>query len=742
MGTILYKMCFFYLSLSAPEIVPSREDIERYKSLSQKLYDVLEYIGVSKDVRQTVTGTAKLTEVLMSITNLPDARFYVFGSAYEGSSTIYMGSDKDYAHVFSVLPPVVCNTDCISDMSYAWGVLLMLDDKFPGYAKLQLIDDGQIPFKKNKADVYKTTPSGAKIDRDFEVQPDSQNKLCITFNFRAERFGDRVVAQHGPALQINGKADYVVALQSDAWPQVATEWLSRRREYGWPSSDLLQKVKTYGFIVVQAFHPESDEKHLQWRISFSRQERCFVVNFNDVQMKCYVFLKVIKNKINKEIGEETLTSYHCKTCMFYMLETTSNRLWIPEHFVSCLLMCLKQIRSWVMNGNLPNYFIPGENMLDRITNKDLLKPLAEMIENVITSDLEKLIPTLFTVGLGHDIYNSLAEEDKHAMDTKLPQCIRWTYKTSQKLAITNLLANTRNRILVELYSSNMEQFTENIMNLMRMLSRTNTISDHTEAETTAAKSLIMPFLELALLTNTVVKQLSGGNDEARKTLQSSQWDTLEFTGISKLKQAAILLAVCENSASLHTLLKVSEHYWGAFCFCDPRHRVVPNDYTELNITEYLLEKTVVLEEAVLVLFKHKLALCVSFLPTEQLITPLAIKYEMLRAFGVPIEHRNITYYYWFDWGMVDGTFLEVFLGYLNFIALGQTSAARQSVKTMILLLNEGPICHRETCLNLLGWIHMEKGNVGLAVQCFAKSLKERPRYNAACWHFCFLICSE
>ena len=309
-----------------------------------------------------------------------------------------------------------------------------------------------------------------------------------------------------------------------------------------------------------------------------------------------------------------------------------------------------------------------------------------------------------------------------------------TFSSGFTVRITNLLAISRNRILMENYSSNMEQFTDNIMILMRMLSRTNTISGHTEAETTTAKSLIMPFLELALLTNTVVKQLSGGNDEVRKTLESSQWDTLESTGISKLKQAAISLALSDNNASLHALLQVAQRYGAALCLCDPRHLVAPNGFTDLNITEY------VLEEEVAVLFKHKLALCVSFLPTEQLITPLTIKYEMLRAFGVPIEHRDMIIYYWFDWGIVDGTFLTLLLAYLNHVPLDHTSTARKCVKRMILLLNKGPISHRETCLNLLGWIHREKGNIGLAVQCFAKSLKERPRFNAACWHYCFLIC--
>ena len=104
------------------------------------------------------------------------------------------------------------------------------------------------------------------------------------------------------------------------------------------------------------------------------------------------------------------------------------------------------------------------------------------------------------------------------------------------------------------------------------------------------------------------------------------------------------------------------------------------------------------------------------------------------AFG----DREMDNYFWLDWGMVNGRFLTVFLSYLNYKALGKESDA--NVKKMIVLLNKKTVSHRETCLHLLGWVHRERGEVGRAVQCFTKSLEERPDFNAAHWHLCFLIC--
>lgn len=86
-------------------------------------------------------------------------------------------------------------------------------------------------------------------------------------------------------------------------------------------------MQCLGFLVVSASHPESDEKEFQCRISFPEQERLLVTQFNSVQLMCYILLKIIKNEVvKKKIKEDTLTTYHCKTCMLYMLETTPREL--------------------------------------------------------------------------------------------------------------------------------------------------------------------------------------------------------------------------------------------------------------------------------------------------------------------------------------------------------------------------------------------------------------------------------
>ena len=136
--------------------------------------------------------------------------------------------------------------------------------------------------------------------------------------------------------------------------------------------------------------------------------------------------------------------------------------------------------------------------------------------------------------------------------------------------------------------------------------------------------------------------------------------------------------------------------------------------------------------------------CVHFFLHEQQITPVALNYEMLRTY-VPSMYqlgKNIPlpfFYEWYEWGVVDGHFLQRLLQYLNRTALGQKSHATKNVKIMIKLLNSKTVCHRETCLNILGYVHRERGEINRALQCFQLSLQTDRVCNAAFWHMCFLI---
>ena len=366
--------------------------MKHHKSLSLDLFDVTGNLGATIESRNITTEAAISTEILCTIAVSPGS-VYAFGSRYEGTSIKGLLPDDDHALIRPEMPVITDIANCLSSNSY-----LLVPDEQPGYVRLQLVHNGDVQWERCpdlELDVY------------HHLSVDMNNRVCLIQNSEGLPLLTEIHRKEGPAIHLDAvkgriASDIVVALLCTEWPECAREWLSRTRIYGWPSKELIKQCKSLGFIVVSACHPASDEKQFQWRISFSHQERLLVTQFNSVQLKCYILLKIIKKElIQQYIKEDTLTSYHLKTCMLYILENTPSELWVPENLVGCLIMCLQQIRLWIRDEKIPNYLIPEENMLDRITKPELRRKLAARIDWILNCDIRDVLCNLQTSDIGY-----------------------------------------------------------------------------------------------------------------------------------------------------------------------------------------------------------------------------------------------------------------------------------------------------------------------------------------------------
>ncbi|KAJ8311720.1 hypothetical protein KUTeg_011075 [Tegillarca granosa] len=174
---------------------------------------------------------------------------------------------------------------------------------------------------------------------------------------------------HGPCssfqLQLKLENDILVCLHCKTWPQIALEWINRRRHYGWPSSDLIQNIVQDGYFLVPIGNPNSQDSHLQWRISFSLAEKKLVYSFNPTQFLCYGLLKLfLKHAINSnEQVKDLLCSYFLKTSLFYCIEE-ENIVWNQENFLHCFWTCIRRLLKWILDEYCPNYFIKENNMFE------------------------------------------------------------------------------------------------------------------------------------------------------------------------------------------------------------------------------------------------------------------------------------------------------------------------------------------------------------------------------------------
>ena len=709
--------------------------MKHHRSLSLALFSAMEDLGATIENRNINMETAISREILNTIAVAPLSQ-YVFGSAYEGTSTKGLQPDIDVAVILPDMPVITDIANCPSYNSY-----LLVPDKQPGYVRLQLVHNGDVQWER--------CPE-LKLHTYHHLSVDINRRVCLVQNSGSEGLTlTELHRKEGPAIHIDAKkgiasSDFVYALSCSDWPECARKWLSRRRIYGWPSKELIKQCKSLGFIVVSACHPASDEKQFQWRISFSHQERLLVTQFNSVQLKCYILLKIIKKELIKQyIKEDTLTSYHLKTCILHIMENTPRELWVPENLVGCLIMCLRQIHLWIRDEKIPNYFIPGENMLDRITKPELRQKLAARIDWILNCDIGDVLCNLQTDNIGFYLRTfPIRRRDPLLRLFVRVESLRdlLIYTSRAHFQITfRCVYQPYIKCLRDDRDSRIKHMKEALVHRISYLSGNRRITIHTEEETQRAVSVILTFLHLSLLSCDIVQRKVKPTEAVQYILKDNAWSRADpIYSSAKLKQASALLMLGYQQLSLDVLSSFTITEKLCLCHCyHPKIIYCPDLDLLVQATQDRQDITTI------ELLRDYIQPCVHFFPHEQQITPVAINYEMIRSYVTPFKLLQEQFFRpeWYVWGVVDGHFLKLFLLYLNHRALGQNSQATVDVKKMIrLLLNSKTVCHRETCLNLLGYVHKDRGEINRAVQCFIKSLETNPLCNAAYWHLCFLIC--
>ena len=455
-------------------------------------------------------------------------------------------------------------------------------------------------------------------------------------------------------------------------------------------------------------------------MSFSLQERYLVSHFNSVQQKCYVLLKIIKKElISKALGENCLTSYHCKTCILYMLEKKHTTFWTTENFLICVCECLEEILKYVETRNCPNYFIPDVNMFEgRLTETNRIK-LRDFLRWLLASDLKYLL-NLKTARLGDRFRVSILS------GVDLPRDHTHHNKHNYELHVNMLWF--KNRLLKSVINHGPNQAVKSLYQLQSRIETTSRVTEHSENKTRKALDFVLPFVEICLQSVLAVcaRRLRKSNDFILEILTSPRWHQISLQSdllSSKLKQASLLYACGHYQLSLAIVLTLEQNLRQQMsichCFADrfPGRTNPGQLLRELSTFETLCENE----------FLHEnLVPCVFYLKAERDLTPPPLCYEKLS-----IDEGET----WHDGAAVDGKILLYLLLYLNHQHLGMEPNCDADVENIKWLI-ETDFClgHRETGLNILGWIYQGKGRVDQAVRCYQESLAVRPDNNPALIH--------
>ncbi|KAJ8311721.1 hypothetical protein KUTeg_011076 [Tegillarca granosa] len=235
---------------------------------------------------------------------------------------------------------------------------------------------------------------------------------------------------HGPCATYQAplevEADILVCLACKSWPRNALEWIHRDRPNGWPSPNLVQEIVQDGCFLVPIGSPNSQESHIEWRISCSIAEKKLVHSFNHTQFLCYGLLKLFqKHVINSNLHvKNLLCSYFLKTSLFYCIEE-ENIAWNKENFLHCFWTCIRRLLKWVRDEYCPNYFIKDNNMFEGkvcgINSKILFNHLFELYNDGL--DSLQLIPYVhnfkLTTGITTNRFSISNEMREYLCDMEL-----------------------------------------------------------------------------------------------------------------------------------------------------------------------------------------------------------------------------------------------------------------------------------------------------------------------------------
>lgn len=469
--------------------------------------------------------------------------------------------------------------------------------------------------------------------------------------------------------------DLVFAVRCRSWTDYASEWSSRERHPDWSLSGLFEKCKSLSCFFVHVGHPASPEEDKLWRVSFTLQERLLVTHFNSTQQKCYVYLKFIKvEKIQTVLHVKSLTSYHLKTCMFYMIESTPAGFWVEENLLTCVYNCLQLILKWSEYGVFPNYFIPDENMLDGRVDSHLRSRLCEVLRKLMEGSF------LFLPSLKKSAFNIAAVLDK---------TLDYTFLSGLS---TSLLRNKVDKS---------KFLTFKVLNdLQFTMKEAETVGDHTLEETKRAVSFVMPYIDLGLVSTFVVyvcyihlfvkytSTVPVNTLLVYDILRSKIWDKAktksdQFT--SKLKQSSFLYVLGYLSDSLKILLdldNIINEQLVSFCAC-PENKLA-----------YIKAKE---------LFNMCVIPCVHYPQIERALTPQPLIYAFER---LPPSTLS----------MVDGKILLYVLLYLNHKALGMKDKANADIVYIKWFIeNDKLLGHRDVACNILWWIYTDQGQEDNAI---------------------------
>ena len=201
----------------------------------------------------------------------------------------------------------------------------------------------------------------------------------------------------GVDIYLNGKqvikaaVDVATLVQINWWPEVAREWIFRKRK--WPDASVIGDLTKCSYLITKSYDdPGSEKGTTELRYSFAYVEKELISRRSSNQAYTYLIFKSMFYKWIKPIDPEQISSFIAKTIMFWVCEKYPPDCWIwqKDSCAFALTHLFLKLLSTLENEHLPYYFIPSINVIEKVNHNARAKIISKVKEIVL--DIEMFIP--------------------------------------------------------------------------------------------------------------------------------------------------------------------------------------------------------------------------------------------------------------------------------------------------------------------------------------------------------------
>jgi len=451
-------------------------------------------------------------------------------------------------------------------------------------------------------------------------------------------------------------------------------------------------------------------------------------------MHCYVTLKLLKKDIINPYlnGEGKLTSFHCKTALFYAREQLVSDMWSADCLFDCILYCLNLIRDWTISGHFPHYIMDEVNLFDGKINSEQRASLRTILDIIIDTHLAPLA-FVKTDNLGVRLLNNVYTVGIRDMTPR--RAIHQDITGFLSVYGNFGLAESTRNILKEAADKTPDEmwlYLHHLISEMPLHQLHRHDSEHALCWLDGInRDYIIRYLQQHVASTAAAICLQHGMHIGNRILSWYSAAINTDVASTRLKLASMLYCKGDLQMAADVLDDVERRYEStvqAICACQRMDPLVTKPRKEF--TELLNDGDTD------VLMTNRVAYCVRFLHQEVYCAPPILHFEMVRGVGDDIQHRTLRERVWMNWAVVDARPFLHYLQYLTFRGLGLRHRQIQAFYLLLCSIVDGiqQLFHPETAINLYAHCLEMEGRIDKALGYYLASQADIPRNNAANLH--------